>query len=389
MTSLTTPMSSAAPEPLNTTRLYFIDKLRVAITILVIAHHAAQPYGPTGGAWPVANEGGIALLGPFFTVNAAFFMGLFFLLSGYFVPGSYDRKGVVGFLQSRLVRLGIPVLGFALFVFGPISYFGLDNRLSLTEFVQYLYSTGWQALYGHLWFLLHLLLYSCIYILWRKFGTANISIPDAVTKLPAHAHVLIFILALTVVTWIVRIWYPIDRWAAFLFLIPSEVAHLPQYFSLFVVGILAYRYDCFRKMPTRVGLIWLWIGITTAGAYYAYRLVGQPLLPRITSTGGFNWKSLTWCLWEASICAGFCIGLPVLFREFLNKRPSKLGNIIILAAYGAYIIHLLVVVGVQIGIQSISLPPFFKFIIVSIVGSMLSFGICSVIRCIPGATKIL
>jgi len=142
-------------------------------------------------------------------------------------------------------------------------------------------------------------------------------------------------------------------------------------------------------MPTRIGLTWLLIGITTAGAYYAYRLVGQPLLPRITSTGGPNWGSLTWCLWEALICAGFCIGLPVLFREFLNQRPSRIGNIIILAAYGAYIIHLLVVVGVQIAIQSISLPPFSKFLLVSIVGSMLSFGICSVIRCIPGARRIL
>lgn len=389
MPGLVTPTAGTTSDPSNTTRLYFIDRLRVAITILVIAHHAAQPYGPTGGVWPVANEERSALLGPFFPVNAAFFMGLFFMLSGYFVPGSYDRKGAAGFLRGRFVRLGIPVLGFALFVFGPISYFGPDNRLTFTEFMRHIYSSGWQPLYGHLWFLLHLLLYSCIYVLWRKFGTANMSIPDAATKLPVRAHVLIFILALTVVTWIVRIWYPIDRWAAFLFLIPAEIAHLPQYFSLFVVGILAYRYQCFQKMPTRIGLIWLLIGITTAGAYYAYRLVGQPLLPKITSTGGFNWESLIWCLWEALICAGFCIGLPVMFRELLNKRPSRIGNTIVLAAYGAYIIHLLVVVGVQIAIQSIPLPPFSKFLIVSIVGTIVSFGICSVIRCIPGATRIL
>ena len=34
-------------------RLYCIDNLRVALTILLIAHHVGQAYGPTGGWWPV------------------------------------------------------------------------------------------------------------------------------------------------------------------------------------------------------------------------------------------------------------------------------------------------------------------------------------------------
>ena len=36
-------------------------------------------------------------------------MGLFLLISAYFVPGSYDRKGAGRFLKDRLVRLGIPL----------------------------------------------------------------------------------------------------------------------------------------------------------------------------------------------------------------------------------------------------------------------------------------
>ena len=35
--------------------LAYIDSLRVALIVLVVAHHAAQPYGPTGGAWPIAH----------------------------------------------------------------------------------------------------------------------------------------------------------------------------------------------------------------------------------------------------------------------------------------------------------------------------------------------
>ncbi|HEX6760180.1 MAG TPA: hypothetical protein VF086_17500 [Propionibacteriaceae bacterium] len=39
-------------------RLVFGDVLRVAVIVMVIAHHAAQAYGPTGGTWPVTDPQG-------------------------------------------------------------------------------------------------------------------------------------------------------------------------------------------------------------------------------------------------------------------------------------------------------------------------------------------
>ena len=62
--------------------LYFVQWLRVFLISLVVAHHAGQPYGPTGGEWPVDDPVSSPWLGPFFALNAAFFMGFFFLLSG-------------------------------------------------------------------------------------------------------------------------------------------------------------------------------------------------------------------------------------------------------------------------------------------------------------------
>jgi peptidoglycan/LPS O-acetylase OafA/YrhL len=37
----------------TTHHLYFLDNLRVALIVLVIAHHVGQAYGPTGGSWPI------------------------------------------------------------------------------------------------------------------------------------------------------------------------------------------------------------------------------------------------------------------------------------------------------------------------------------------------
>ena len=97
---------------LPSSRVFYLDSLRVVLTILVIAHHVGQAYGPTGGYWPVQEAARAAILGPFFTVNSSFFMSLFFMISGYFMVGAYQRNGSVTFIRGRLVRLGVPVLAF-------------------------------------------------------------------------------------------------------------------------------------------------------------------------------------------------------------------------------------------------------------------------------------
>jgi hypothetical protein len=56
--------------------MVFVDVLRVAVIVMVIAHHAAQAYGPTGATWPVTDPHPSDWFRPFYTVNAAVGMGL-------------------------------------------------------------------------------------------------------------------------------------------------------------------------------------------------------------------------------------------------------------------------------------------------------------------------
>ena len=99
-------------------RELYIDRLRTALTALVVVFHAAVTYGAIG-AWfyhevdPSLKPSSL-LLTLFCATNQAYFMGLFFLLAGYFTPGALERKGYARFLLERCLRLGLPLLVFGL-----------------------------------------------------------------------------------------------------------------------------------------------------------------------------------------------------------------------------------------------------------------------------------
>ncbi len=93
-------------------RLDYLDNLRTALTVLVLVFHTSIAYGGAG-SWILEDvdkselNATIVLFTIFTAVCQAFFMGLFFFLTAYFIPASYDRKGAAKFLKDRLVRLGI------------------------------------------------------------------------------------------------------------------------------------------------------------------------------------------------------------------------------------------------------------------------------------------
>lgn len=318
-------------------------------------------------------------------------MGLFFLLSGYFIPGSFDRKEAGIFIKDRLRRLGIPLLFMGFVVFSPFVYSGYASQgggLSFWQFYLRIYIGQWQVEIAHMWFVAHLLVYALGYTLWRLIMKRRTTTPTSNKPVPGNKAILTFTIALALVTAVVRIWYPIDRWEKLLFIIPSEIAHLPQYLSMFVLGIVAFRRDWFRKMPTKTGKIWLGIGLTASAARYAYSYWGWRLLPQITDTGGFNWRSLVWSTWEAFICIGMCVGLVILFRELFNKK-SQFMSALSDSVYTVYIIHLLVVVGLQFSIVSLAVSPFIKFTLVTLVGIPLCFALGYFIKKLPFTKRIL
>lgn len=368
-------------------RLGWIDAIRAFLAILVVVHHAGQPYGG-GGEWPIQESARSDVLNVFFPVNAAFFMGLFFLIAAYFFPTSCDRKGAGAFLRDRVVRLGVPLLVVGLGVFGLIAYVdyrGDGGTASFQSFFLYDYVGSRQIELGHLWFLAHLLVYAAAYALWRVLSGKRWPETRPGTWIPGHRAILVYALALAAVTSIVRIWYPIDRWERLLGIVPAELAHLPQYLSLFVIGLVAARQDWLRRLPTATGMTWLGIGVGAAALRYAYSLWPSDGMPRVIAQGGADWRSVVWSTWEAFICVGFCVGLLVLARERF-AQPGRMVRMLAASSFTIYVVHVFVLVGVQASLVDVALPPLAKFGIVTLVGVPLSVAVAALIQS-PGTAR--
>jgi surface polysaccharide O-acyltransferase-like enzyme len=379
-------------------RLLFVDSIRVFLTILVILHHLMITYSGTG-RW-YYNEGGADAFtgfagGWFCSINQAYFMGLFLLISAYFVPGSYDRKGAGRFLKDRLIRLGIPLAVFSwvlhpLFVYGGL-VLAADLRMSFWRFIatEYFTTYGQPVIgAGPLWFVEVLLIFSLVYVLWRLVFRARPAHSVVDTRFPGNGSIALFALLLGLAGFLVRLVFPMDE---YLFQpLNLQLGFFAQYIALFIVGLIAYRRNWLLSLPDKVGRLWLGIAalfiLLGVGVQWA---MASGARSSALAKGGWHWESLTYALWESFLCMSMCIGLIYAFRRYLNGR-GKLAGFLVPNAYTAYIIHALVITSVAL-VASDLLPlyPLLKWVVVALVSVPLCFGLSSLIRMIPYTDRVL
>jgi glucan biosynthesis protein C len=347
-------------------RIYFLDNLKAFLVILVVVHHAAQPYGPGGGWWIASEPYNIIdfiVLGLFMAVNASFFMGLFFMISAYFVPSSLERKGAGRFMRDRLVKLGVPMLVFFFGVF-PVMGYLLNGEPAFTLW--------------HLWFLEILLLFSAAYAAYWLVKKPSSKVRRA---FPGNTAIVAFTVAMALISFVVRIWAPENYWLPFLF----EPFHITEYVMLFIAGIVAYREGWIDTIPKATAKLWSRAAVIV--------VVLLPVISIMTGdmefAGGFTVASLLGSFWEAFMCVSLCIALLALFK---NKYDSHgpLARALADNSFTVYLIHIPVVVFLQYLLIGVAMESLVKFAIVGALGVLLSFAISHyVIRRLPYAKYIL
>src|SRR5215469_16155284 len=158
----------------KSSRLFFLDYLRAFLIILVIMLHLAFTYGPSINLWyyhDTTNALTAGLVTSLTGIGQAFCLGLFFLISAYFTPGAYDRKGAGPFLRDRLLRLGLPLLIYDILINSFVVYIATGFPGSYWQFfISYLLSLRGIG-QGPVWFIEALLFFVTFYALWRVCST--------------------------------------------------------------------------------------------------------------------------------------------------------------------------------------------------------------------------
>ena len=273
--SMETPASEASPpppviegtQPKGTSRLLFVDDIRVFLTILVLLHHLMIIYAGTGNWFytegmqdaskAMQSDVTEALGGWFCAVNQAYFMGLFLLISAYFVPGSYDRKGTGRFLKDRLIRLGIPLALYS-WVINPVFVYVVTYRSIDKPFWRYFpveYFKGGLIGQGPLWFIEVLLIFSLVYVLYRLIIRSRPASPTQGTRFPRNGVILLFALLLGLAGFLVRGQFIMDEYN--FKLLNLQIPFFAQYIALFVVGLIAFRRNWLMELPDKTGRLWL------------------------------------------------------------------------------------------------------------------------------------
>ena len=405
MTQQAAPPTIAEPGPVTRARLFFVDNLRVVLTVLVVLHHAALTYSNIP-LWyysePAQDSSGVAL-DLFIMLNQTFFMGLFFLLAGYFVPGAVDRRGGRGFTRERLVRLGVPLLLFVVLLRAlasvPTYTAVLATEPDLPYWLFYLFTID----PGPLWFAEVLLVMSLVYVVIRRFrerrSTALVDVTgsDARTgaarvERPADNAPLnwfgmgwfvpfvLFAVGLALATMAWRYAFPAPYWP--IVGLPSP-GYLPQYAALFTLGVFAYRRNWLMRLPNSAG----WGGLAVAlvslvGMGVSVIVLGEAAtLPR-------TWQAMVGVPMETFFAMGVMVALLVFFRRFLN-RSNRFLKFLADNAFAVYVLHAVVLVWVGVALSGWEAGALVKAAGLAVLAVPLCWAVAGAVRAVPGVKRVL
>ncbi|WP_017574041.1 acyltransferase family protein [Nocardiopsis halotolerans] len=378
----------SAPRP----RLPWIDTVRVALTVLVLAHHAAITYShiPIWYYHEAPQDPSAFVLDLLIVTNQSYFMGLFFLVSGYFVPGSLDRKGPRVFARDRLIRLGLPLLAFVLIV-RPLAglHAWFDDPRGLSYPMYYLVTID----AGPAWFLEVLLILSLAYAglaaastgrrrAWKDAGS-GIDTPASSTAIGTDslrrrdaAGVMVGLMGVMAPAMV--LWRQVVPDGTFWPVVGLPTpSFLPQYVLMFAVGVLAARRRWLERMPDSVAVL------GAAASVLAIALLGPHILSPAPAA--------------ANIASGIAmsvlgVGLSAVVLVVIRRLSPGSGPVrrfLSANAFAVYVIHPAVLVGLALALQGLVAPAVVKFTVLVPLGVLCCWGLAALLRRISLVARIM
>lgn len=363
-----------------------LDALRAVMTLLVLFHHTAITYGASGGWFyhEVTPNGSLSshLLTMFVATNQAYFMGLFFLLAGYFTPAAFRTKGSSAYLRDRLLRLGVPLLLFGLLI-GPltVALAGLASGHAFWPTLLTLWQRG-RFIEGPLWFAEALLIFGVAAVPWLLLSQRSTAPQATAAPFPSNTTLAILAVLTGAAAFVLRLWWPVGRsWHGLQF------GYFASYVVLFAAGCLAARPRWLERIPRRTARIWFGIALVSLPLLPLSAGVWPPG-PTNSSDGGWTVPAAIYAFWEPLVAWGLILLLLVVFQrryQHLVLRWQQLAA----RAYTIYIIHPPVLVGLALAWRNMTAPPLLKVAVTGIATCVACFLLAGLILRIPRIQKIL
>jgi hypothetical protein len=363
-------------------RYAYADNLKVLLVIGVIVAHATMAW--TGvGTWvfdePPVREPLLSALSVLELVGALFGLALFFLIAGAFTPRSLVRKGLRRFLVDRAVRLGVPMVFFILVLSPVVEYADPDVAGWTRGFPAFAVHTWWPPVPGPTWFLGVLLVFSAVYAVVRTVFPRR----PATTPMRAR-HLWAAGMIVVVGSYLVRIAVPLgeERWHL-------AVGQAPAWIVGFTIGVVGAERGWFDRIPSttsrrlcQVG----WAAVAgTALVLGTANALGADLDP---FGGGGTWQSLVVTVIEAALVVAMSLWLLDVFRRRFDRQGPLLG-VLSRAAFAAFVVHQVVLVGLVLATRHVPWPPEVEYLGVAALGVAGSFALAWLLLRLPGVSRIV
>ncbi len=386
----------SAADQWASTRLAYLDNLKVVLIAAIIAMHGILGYAGFIEAWtysgmrevtltPVVEIVLLVLVSPF----GLFLMALLFLVAGLLTPGSYERKGARRFAGDRLLRLGVP---FAVYVFlvQPTLVYAVEHpfgNATGSYWEEYLGAER-QIDTGPLWFVGVLLIFSLGYAAlrrWRDRGRGAVVVAAGPRRITTR--LLLVVAALVApASFAVRLVWPYGSEAGFSDL---NFWQWPSCLAVFGIGIVASQQGWLVVIPGDLARLCRALTLPALVAMAAVLFAAGARDAIDDALGGWHLLAAGFSVAEAVLTVFGSVWLLGVAQRRLARR-HRWGPVLGRSAYAAFMLQTPFLLGLAVALRPLPVPAEVKAVVVAVLGVVASFGTAwFLIRKVPGVSRVL
>jgi glucan biosynthesis protein C len=364
-------------------RLYFLDWVRILAFMLLIVYHVGMYY--VSWDWHVKSPNASDAIEPLMILSSPWRLGLLFLISGVASSFMLAKFSAGRFLRQRSARLLVPLLFGMLVIVPPQPYFEVIEKLgyqgSYVDFMR-LYLNAYSGFcpknecitlptWNHLWFVAYLWVYTLLLGgVVLMLGARFFAIADKVASfLTGWKLIVVPVAVLGLARVLLLSQFPSTHNLTW------DWYNHAQYLPLFLLGaMLARQAGVWQQMDA---MRWRALGIALAS--WASLIVWFSLPETVTLHPDINtWRMLmrvvyALCAWCAMVAAfGFA-------HRHLN-RDSASRRYLAEAVFPVYILHQTLIVAMAHMMKPAKLGPATEGFMLIVLTLTVSLGVFAVVR---------